>query len=384
MLSICSDLDETPSAREYFSIAKYLNSCQDTVIGRGLNLEVGNTIYFDMPSDQFAYWNSTDRGREDVHILIRSGHIDCFHSFGDSADTREAVQRSLEALENNDCQLTIWIDHSKAVTNFGADIMRGRGDIENDTAYHADLSVNHGVSFVWLGRVTSMVGQDAKYRPSRIYNKQFPVSSGRALAKDAAKKVMAFCGSKKYSLHRRNSLLRPHVLRDGNHVLEFMRCNPHPGGVSCGDDSQGIADVLTRKNLDALVQCGGVSILYTHLGKKLQGKQLLTNRTIRAFNRLAEYVASGKILVATTARNLRYQSAYNDTLDSLLLDEKAGRLDITLKPESDPSGLSFYFDDAAPVVRMNGIEMSGLIENAADETGRRSISLPWQPLHYPL
>ena len=39
-------------------------------------------FYFDMPPDQFAYWNTDDAGREMVRALIRSGHIDCFHSFG--------------------------------------------------------------------------------------------------------------------------------------------------------------------------------------------------------------------------------------------------------------------------------------------------------------
>ena len=56
--------------------------------GPGVGLEVGNSIYFDMPPGQFAYWNTDDAGRAMVRALIRSGHIDCLHSFGDLATTR--------------------------------------------------------------------------------------------------------------------------------------------------------------------------------------------------------------------------------------------------------------------------------------------------------
>ena len=91
MLVICSDLDETPDRHVYFEIMRYLNTTGFTIMGPGLGLEVGNTIYFDMPPDQFSYWNTDDKGRGMIRALIRSGHIDCLHSFGDLAVTRTHV-----------------------------------------------------------------------------------------------------------------------------------------------------------------------------------------------------------------------------------------------------------------------------------------------------
>ena len=55
MMTICSDLDETPDRARYFEIARFLNTDAETPAGKGVGLEVGNTIYFNMPNDQFAY-----------------------------------------------------------------------------------------------------------------------------------------------------------------------------------------------------------------------------------------------------------------------------------------------------------------------------------------
>ena len=88
MLAICSDLDETPDRHVYWETMKFLNTTEETTMGSGVGLEVGNSIYFDMPPDQFAYWNTDDAGREMVRSLIQSGHIDCLHSYGDLATTR--------------------------------------------------------------------------------------------------------------------------------------------------------------------------------------------------------------------------------------------------------------------------------------------------------
>ena len=105
MLAICSDLDETPDRHVYEDTARYLNTHRMTSMGPGVGLEVGNTIYFDMPPDQFAYWNTDDAGRAMIQALIRSGHIDCFHSFGDLARTRGHAGRALDELARHDCRL---------------------------------------------------------------------------------------------------------------------------------------------------------------------------------------------------------------------------------------------------------------------------------------
>ena len=53
MVSICSDLDETPSLESYLEISRFLNTDDATRFGNGVDLEVGNSIYFHMPEGQF-------------------------------------------------------------------------------------------------------------------------------------------------------------------------------------------------------------------------------------------------------------------------------------------------------------------------------------------
>lgn len=383
MLSICSDLDETPADESYFHISSYLNTNDVTPIGSGVGLEVGNTIYFDMPGEQFSYWSTDDSGRDKIHALIKSGHIDCFHSFGDQAYSRVDMERSLESIERQGCHLEVWVDHSTAVSNFGQDIMHGSGDLKGVPAYHADLTIQHGVKYVWLGRVTSLIGQNVPYSVRRILDRQNPIASIRNAGKDTVKMLLAKAGNDKYCLHKDNQLTRPYTLRSGHQVTEFMRCNPHLGGVSGGDNSRGIADVLSERNLEMLLKSGGVSIIYTHLGKQLQENALFSEETKAAFRRLAEYFHSGRILVSTTARNLNYHAAFADAKVEGRVDDGVKKLLVSVSDRIDPSGLTVYYEGGAPVLFLNGKEVEKPLHNPQDATGFSSISFPWASLSYP-
>lgn len=314
-LAICSDLDETPGAQTYFEMMRFLNTTEETSMGPGVGLEVGNSIYFDMPPGHFSYWNTDEQNRERIRALIKSGHIDCLHSYGDLATTRAHAARALEELEKHDCHLKVWVDHSKAPTNFGSDIMRGHGDDPGHPAYHADLTMAHGIRYIWRGRVTSVIGQDRPVSFSGIGNFRHPFASTNTILKELAKQALARCGNGKYRMHAGNRSIRRVRLRDGrNEASEFLRCNPHWGGVSSGDTGEGISDVLTKRFLDRLIECQGTCILYTHLGK-IDLKT--TDRGFgpaaeKSFRRLAEYHRSGRIWVTTTSRLLDHLS--RDTL----------------------------------------------------------------------
>jgi hypothetical protein len=310
MLAICSDLDETPDAETYFELMRFLNTTDETSMGTGVGLEVGNTIYFDMPPGQFSYWNTTETNREKIRTLIRSGHIDCLHSFGDLATTRAHAARALEELERHGCKLKVWVDHARAPTNFGSDIMHGHGDEPGHPAYHADLTTAYGIEYVWRGRVTSIIGQNRPVSLGGIANWSHPIASARTLTKETAKHLLARAGSQKYALHARNSLLEYVELRDGRLVKEFLRCNPHWAGVSVRDRGDGIHEVLTDAFLKHLVKRGGACILYTHLGKLDRGEhqRRFSSATIAALRLLADYSGRKKILVTTTVRLLGWLS----------------------------------------------------------------------------
>jgi hypothetical protein len=184
ILAICSDLDETPDRHSYWSLMQFLNGRMTGPLGPGVGLEVGNSIYFDMPPGQFSYWGTDDYGRAMIQALIRSGHVDCLHSFGDLATSRAHAGRALEELARHDCRIAVWVDHAVAPTNFGSDIMNGFGDVLGHPAYHADLTTSYGVRYVWRGRVTSVVGQDRPSSLRGVWSGRRPLASLRTMAKE--------------------------------------------------------------------------------------------------------------------------------------------------------------------------------------------------------
>lgn len=385
MLAICSDLDETPDGDVYFEIARYLNTTQVTQMGRGLGLEVGNTIYFDMPADQFSYWNTDDRGRQMVHALMHSGHIDCLHSYGDLATTRAHAERALNELDRHGSHIETWVDHAVAPTNFGADIMYGFGDVPGHIAYHADLTCAYGVKYVWRGRITSVIAQDAARSLGGIWDSRHFIGSTRTVAKEYAKGLFARSGNRKYAMHAPNEVLRRSSLRDGREIYEFLRSNPYVGGVENGATAAGLAEVLSPGMLEALVAREGRCILYTHLGKSRDRQRVFEQGTCDALQLLASYSERRSILVGTTRRVLGYCRAIRDVRTCVELREadRIIHVDTCGLSAADCEGLTFYTDDPRRWrVKLDGKEVV-VVRNPRDHTGRPSISIPWRKLDFP-
>jgi len=393
MLAICSDLDETPDKNVYWEIMKFLNTTKDTAMGTGVGLEVGNSIYFDMPQDQFAYWNTDDVGREMVRALIHSGHIDCLHSFGDFATKREHAAKALDELEKYGCKLQIWIDHGTAVTNFGSDIMQGHGDEVGHPAYHADLTIGYGIKYVWRGRVTSVLGQDIQASLSGIFQMNHPIASMKTLLKEAIKRNYARKGDEKYSMHWPNQILREVSLRDVRKVFEFMRCNPHWGGVSSCEQGRSISKVLTEEMLERLVERKGTCVLYTHLGKIDNHEVPFDKGAIESFRKLAEMYHDGRILVTTTKRLLIYKTILKQCDFEYVKDESGLYINIKTKSvekpqskfiEKDFNGLTFYVSDPINIaIKINNKIVQNIRKNPPDSSGLPSISIDWPLLEFP-
>jgi hypothetical protein len=393
MLAVCSDLDATPDWRVYRETMRYLNTTAGTPWGPGLGLEVGNSVYFDMPAREFAYWNTDDCGRQMLRSLIRSGHVDCLHSFGGLAATRAHAQRALDELVRHDCRIEVWTDHSVAPTNFGADIMRGQGDDPSSPAYHADLTCPYGVEFVWRGRVTSVIAQDAPRTLRGIYDRGHPRASALTLAKEAAKGLLGRAGHPRYAVHAANEVLRPARLRDGRPVWEFLRANPHWAGVGRGESAAGLADALGERTLFRLVAGGGKSVVYTHLGKIERKDEPLGAAARAALRRVAELARAGRLLVTTTRRLLGYCRSQRDLrVEAARTDERWTVSVTTGAPPaassrsgvSDLDGLTVYVPDPARTrLIVDGRERSDARANPPDHTGRPSLSLPWPRLEFP-
>jgi len=393
MLAICSDLDETPDRSVYWEIMRFLNTTEKTAMGPGMGLEVGNSIHFCAKPQRFSYRSTDDAGREMVRTLIRSGHIDCLHSFGELVYTREEAERTLNELKRYDCHLEVWVDHGGAVTNFGPDLMRGHGDEVGHPAYHADLTIDYGIRYICRGRGTSITGQDIAARLGGIFKWTHPVASGRTLIKEVAKQGLALAGNRKYAMHGSNDLMHPSVLRDGSHVYEFIRCNPHWGGVSSCDQGRHIGEVLTDDILSRLIKRGATCILYTHLGRVDNPDVPFNTKAVNAFRRLAEKSHEGKILITTTRRLLGHRRAIREISYDVRRERNTLWIDLNTQGSknwigelaaADLAGLTFYVPEAKTTcLTINREQVKDLQVNLPDHTGRPSVSLPWPLLEFP-
>ena len=395
MLAICSDLDETADKDVYLEIMRFLNTSQMTAMGEGVGLEIGNSIYFDMPPGQFSYWNTDESGRDMIRSLIRSGHIDCLHSYGNLALKRAHAGRALDELTKWDCYINLWVDHSTAVSNFGSDIMRGRGDVPQSEAYHADLTTGYGIQFVWRGRVTSVIGQDIPRSLGSLFAPGHPVTSIRTIGKEWVKGICPSFASAKYAMHGVNNVLRPGQLRDGTEIYEFMRFNPHWGGISFCEDGRGIGQVLNNEMLETLIRREGTSVLYTHLGKVDDLLVQFIPSVVSGFRRLARAHRDGQIMVTTTCKLLRFNRAMREISFDVTrhgpwthinLHTKANSAIRSLGPLSgdDIEGITFYVGDPDRThLSVDGRRVPRILRNLPDHTNRPSVSLPWTALEFP-
>ncbi len=396
MLAICSDLDETPDRQVYFEIAKFLNTTATTTMGPGVGLEVGNSIYFDMPPDQYSYWGTDEYGREMARALMHSGHIDCLHSYGDLATGRRHIERDIDELTAHGCKLEVWVDHSKAPSNFGPDIMVGSGDVAGSPAYHADLTLAYGIRYVWRGRTTGVTGQDVPVgfgAVAQMFNAAHPIVSTRTLAKEAAKVWLGRRSHPRWEMYGANRVCRASRLRDGRQVWEFLRSNPYLGGPGGGATADGIGQVLTGRMLDRLLDRRGACVLYTHLGKVSNPNRPFGDAAVQAFRRLAALRDAGRILVTTTHRLLRYVTT-RDTLRYrawrqgqaviVAIESIQDPLDGPRDPHTEElQGLTFEIPRSERVEVWSGGPGSPAftLRHEGDTT---LVSLPWHPLCFPV
>lgn len=382
MLAVCSDLDQTPGFGTYLEIARYLNSTEETSMGPGVGLEIGNTIFFDMAPGEAAYWNGTESERGRVRALIRSGHIDCLHSFGDLATTRAHAARALDELDRHGCKLAVWIDHAVAPTNFGPDIMRGTGDVSGSPAYHSDLTLGFGVRYVWRGRVSSVTGQEVPRRLRGIFEPRHPLASARTLAKESVKGLLGRLGASKYELHPPNRLLRSVRLRDGRAALEFLRANPFWAAVDRGETADGFAEVMSSALLGRLVERGGSMILYTHLGKVRDPRVPFGLRTRAAFERLAEAHRAKRVLVTTTNRLLDFAHARQEA--KWETRRRDGGLEVRVTTPGDGAGLAFEVADPGRTsLVINGRPCEASLRWVEGHARAGVIGVPWRQLEWP-
>lgn len=402
-LAICSDIDETKTTAEFLEIQRFLNTKHVTRMGEGIGLEIGNSFYFYDKANQFSYFCHDEHAKRVITDLIRAGYIDCLHSYGDGATSRDQILRALEVLHKADCRLDVWVNHNGArnclCRKFEYMFGECRGDDPSSDVYHADVTLDYGIRFVWVGAMTRVIGQSSSTNPlsslSTLLDPQYPLRSWVNVSKEIGKRALGELRDERFVIHRLNQLTRVMQLEDGQKVHEFIRYCNHPAGIPAGGTSHGLSYVISRRALEHLKAVQGFMIVYTHFGQNSGCQQVIPPETQAALRNLEREYRDGQIYVTTTSKLLHYYQNYQYLVWSHQQTE--GCTQIHIDHLDDPvfgkiaptieqlQGLTFYVPDSSKVeVYVRGVEVKDIQHNPADDCGIESITIPFTHLSFPL
>jgi len=214
---------------------------------------------------------------------------DFIHSGGHGFTRNDAIQ-AIELLNKYKIHPKIWVDHSRFLGNLlHSKVNLGGKEFHTDASgikyknleYTADLIHNLGIRYVWDGEITEIIGQDRKIKLSDI-----PI-----------KKII------KGELNQSNNILNP-IEFEGYKFYKFKRF-----GQWRNADIQGLSKILNPKFINQLLNNGGISLIYTHLGKRnpeQTNENHIPEETRNALIKVSSLVKEQKILFAPISKILDY------------------------------------------------------------------------------
>lgn len=309
-LAICNDADLLAPS-EFRRLYRFLSTEEDTEWGPGLGLNLGGSFFLFRSPDSPNLFTVFDRlsmsmttEGEFVLECARRGLLDVLHTYGCFTDPRHfnrgMAEAGLEVLRSSDVKVETWVNHGPETNVQCIGPHHGwQGDADGAVAYHTDLTVDHGLRWVWTGsEVTDRIALDAAHG-----TRGWP----RAPA-----------GSRN---GHRAPLVEPYTLRDGRRVRRFYRYTGIGGRTPVLDD---LPKQLAAGNLDELVRSGGYAIVYQHLAVRRVrpgfgtqaygsvGERWFKPAEVEALQELTRRERDGDIWVAPTTELLRYHDAHQE------------------------------------------------------------------------
>ena len=187
-----------------------------------------------------------------------------------------------------------------------------------------------------------------------------------------------------------NQLFFPIQFRDNTKSWEFIRFM-NSWGKEQVLDIHDLATQLSSSILNQLIKNRGFMILYTHFNENL-AKSIPRNvyNNLRALKKMVD---DKDILMGTTSRILKYWEISNyvafevrDLQDKVIIKINENmRCPVGIKPIKSfhLSGLTFYIKAPKPHNIIFKNKLCKTVLNPPDETGEKSISIPWEKLEYP-
>jgi hypothetical protein len=401
-LAISNDADLlTPQG--FRRLHRFLSTDADTEWGPGLSLQVGGSFFMfcspDSPDVFTVFDRLSDVITDDGEFILecaRRGLLDVLHTYGCFTDpthfTRQLAETALDALRTRGITIETWVNHGP-LTNVQCIGARDawQGDAVGSPGYHADLTIDHGVRWVWTGNeMTDRIALDA-LRPARAWRRGLVRLHSRIRGR----------------MDRQTALVEAYSLRDGQRVRRFYRYTGLGGRTPVLDD---LPRQLSRSNLDELVRAAGYAIVYQHLAvRRLRpgfgtgaygpvGASWFTPAELSALRGLAQRHRDGEIWVAPTTRVLRYRDVHSGLQwdarrererDTIVIRSPGTAAGISHLARNDVRDLTFYCErPEATVVYLEGVHglevLTDVRSNPSDSTLRRSVTVLPTPNANPL
>jgi len=372
-MAISNDIEL--ASMDYFdSLMKFLNTTDETPLGRGLGLEVTSScFFFAANAATFSYLEGAEAnaarsaasGRMDEYLT--SGWFDTNHAFGDfdgvGGFTRQHAVQCYDAMARLGVTLEVFTNHGSAenVQNIGRDADYHHGDIDGDAAYHADLLGANGVRYIWTdSMITEHVG-GLKGLTARLLRPP------------------------------EKRLLHDTILQDGSRFRGFTRLrSTGPAAPNLSSLRHQVGQVRWSR----LYASHGAIVLYQHLGildkhggqcrpASLEALRSQPKVYLEPFRFLKRERDESRLWVA----GLRRLLAYAEMVESVRLcwdeDQKCYHVS-SAKPAAVQrgtfQGLTVYTDARETLRLVHGGQELPLRQNGPDETGQRSASVPIDPL----
>jgi hypothetical protein len=403
--ALSNDTDDLWDPRGWWEFLRFLNTEDDTRLGKGLGLEVGDSfwMYSDHEGEQpGSYFEGVSERRSAFAPLIdalgRAGYLDTLHSWGNFSRyggfRRDYAGRGARALADAGFSPRVWVNHGGA--HDFQNLWTGCGDLtENPEArgalcpeYHWDLTRGMGVRYLWLGELTRLPGQERRLGPRDCLHPESPLrrevmgAAARGISRRLAYRELLL-QAPNYAT-RRNRLLDERTLRDGSVAATFVRM---------GDfDRATFTDLpwlLRPYVLDTLERTGGCSVAFLHWSRH-PGRSFENPdpAALAALGELARRVQGGTLWVTTTGRLLAYVEARRVLRWTEREDAGALRLDLNAAPlpggrdldPADLAGLAFRVPDPSRTTLFwKGSRL--LAETLAGHPG--ILWIPRRPLTFP-
>lgn len=282
-----------------------------------MNLPVANSFFpfSKNNNEQLSFYSENLTLTRDAPFIkeaIKSGMIDCVHSWGDFNPSPPApdflkvlANRFSDELAAEQIKIKVWINHGSPnnVQNLKSRLQdRYQGDDPKSPYYTLNQIKKLSVKFYWDSEIIPwpLSGN----RRKRIFANLYRDMS--LYVKNGAKIAIGYKHRLRSSADNR-LLGRSTRLRDGSQMIRFSRFNRHPTGCWTLPTRHTIQFSLNRRILKNLIKEEGYLILYTHLGLPSNRSYPLFPRSDRlAFEYLAELYHDGYIWVAPTSRLLTY------------------------------------------------------------------------------